>query len=451
MKADLCNYELFPMVFPVGRTVEFTLRPLGAHSAFSGEYRLILQRLDSREPINEFSHREYSCTPGADGAIRFTYRAPAEGEIFVRLWQGSKKVLKLPIYALEADLACRIPLRGDLHVHTDRSHARECPAVVCANYRRRGYDFMVISEHHRYDTALEAIAAWKDVKTALNILPAEEVHLPDTWAHIVNMGGLFSVNALVPWLPDKAPEACTLAGRRFDESITPPPQLTPEEFAAEIDKIEAGIEPDFPVPQLRRSYAVFLWAFDKIREADGLAIFAHPCQIKDTAWHTPEKFTRYMLQKHPFDAFEVLGGEDYFEQNGLQAALYYDEYRAGRIHPIVGSTDSHGSTENHVNCDICSTVVLAKENGRKAIQNAIKEGYSVAVDSLSREYRLVGEYRLQKYGAFLMENYFPVHDREAAMEGELMLQYLKGDATAGQIELIADRAKRLTKKLILTA
>ena len=107
-----------------------------------------------------------------------------------------------------------------------------------------------------------------------------------------------------------------------------------------------------------------------------------------------------MLQNHPFDAFEVLGGENYYQQNGLQTALYYEEYKQGRVHPIVGSTDSHGSTPRNRNWDLCSTIVFAKSNTRKDILDAVREKYSVAVDTLSKEYRLVGEYRLQKYANF---------------------------------------------------
>lgn len=206
---------------------------------------------------------------------------------------------------------------------------------------------------------------------------------------------------------------------------------------------------DCPDNVERISYAVCLWAFARIREAGGLGIFAHPYWIADM-WHIPEAFTRYMMEKHPFDAFEVLGGENYYEQNGFQTALYYDEYRAGRIHPIVGSTDSHGSTEHNRNRDICSTIVFAKENERCAIIDAVKHRYSVAVDTISREYRLVGEFRLQKYASFLMENYFPLHDRIAAMDGELMREYYLGEAAAEELDVMRKKAIALTQKYIHT-
>jgi len=120
------------------------------------------------------------------------------------------------------------------------------------------------------------------------------------------------------------------------------------------------------------------------------------------------------------------------------------------VEPTIGCTDSHSSIEHNRNMAICSTIVFAKANERAEIIGAIKDRYSVAVDTISAEYRLVGEHRFQKYGAFLMENYFPVHDRQAALDGELMFRYINGDTSKEELELISAYAEKLTKKLILT-
>ena len=453
MKQVLYDYDVFPMVFPAHEEVELTVRPLGAHAAFDGEYLVSVHRLDSGCLYHEHyagNKTEYTVTPDAEGSLRIVYTAEAEGELFVRIAKGEKRIAQLCVYALEKDLACRLPLRGDLHMHTCRSDGREAPAVVCANYRKKGYDFIVVTDHGRYYPSLEAIDAYRGVKTALNILPGEEVHLPHTYVHIVNAGGLFSVNGLLTCKENYTDTDGALDKRRFDETVTPPAVLSDAEFDAEIDAIAAGLEADFPANEDRRSYAVCLWAYEKIRAAGGVGIFAHPYWIADM-WHVTEAFTNYMMEKHPFDAFEVLGGENYYEQNGFQTALYYDEYRKGRVHPVVGSTDSHGSTEHNRNAAICSTIVFAEANERTAILDAIREKYSVAVDTISAEYRLVGEFRLQKYASFLMENYFPVHDRQAAVDGELMFQYATGNASAGELELIAARAEKLQKKYIRLA
>ena len=100
------------------------------------------------------------------------------------------------------------------------------------------------------------------------------------------------------------------------------------------------------------------------------------------------------------------------------------------------------------NADICSTIVFAHKNERTDIVNSIRDRYSVAVDSISKEYRLVGEYRFQKYASFLMENYFPIHDRAAAVDGEIMRRYFLGEESAEMLSCFADKAEAFRAKYI---
>ena len=59
--------------------------------------------------------------------------------------------------------------------------------------------------------------------------------------------------------------------------------------------------------------------------------------------------------------------------------------------------------------------------------------YSVAVDTISTEYRLVGDFRWIRYGAFLMENYFPIHDEVCRAEGHILRRHFAGDKQATAI------------------
>ena len=451
MKQVLYDYDIFPMVFPTNDPTEITNKPQGAHAAISGEYCVSDMRVDSGCPRQEFTswnRTDYELSPEEDGCLHFTYTAEAETELIVRVFKGDSRVLQMSLYALADDMACRIPLRGDLHMHTCRSDGREAPAVVCANYRKRGYDFIVVTDHGRYYPSLEAMNAYADTEIPLNILPGEEVHLPQTDVHIVNAGGLFSVNGLLENLANYKETDGELDKRRFDETVDCPDIVPMEQYNAELDEIEKSLT-DCPSNVNSRWYAVCVWAFEKIRQAGGLGVFAHPYWLSDM-WQIPEPFTKYMLAKHPFDAFEVLGGENYYEHNGFQTALYYDEYRQGRVHPIVGSTDSHGSTEHNRNCDICSTIVFAHKNERGDIIQSIKDRYSVAVDSISAEFRLVGEHRFQKYACFLMENFYPVHDRQTAVDGEIMRQYLTGDADAEEMKYTTAKSAKMWAKYFKT-
>lgn len=452
MKQELHDYDIYPKVFPAGRAVDITVKPLGVQSTFRGEHKIMVQRLDSGSinmPFNAGNHTDFIVSPSEDGCLRFTYTAAREGELAVRIYRNGeeRRRVQLNLYALDADMADRIPLRGDLHMHTCRSDGHGDPALVCADYRTGGYDFIVITDHHRYYPSLEAIRAYRDAKISLNILPGEEVHLPETDVHIVNAGGMFSVNALVEGNWNAKDTDSALDARRYDDSITPPAVLTREEYSATIDGVQKTIT-DCPENVDSREVAVCRWAFDCIREAGGLGVFAHPYWIADM-WQIPEAFTHYMLETHPFDAFEVLGGENYYEQNGFQTAIYYDEYRHGRVHPIVGSTDSHNSTENNRNARICSTIVFAHANERADIIASVKDRYSVAVDTISTEYRLVGEHRFQKYASYLMENFYPLHDRMAAVDGEVMRKYYFGEATADDVAVVSQLADAMFDKYFL--
>ena len=454
MKMELHDYDIFPKVFPVGVSADITVKPLGVHTKFSGEYKIMVQRLDGGHIGHEFSawnHTDYFVTPCEDGCLRFTYTADKEGELAVRIYKkdSDRRTVQLNLYALAEDMADRIPLRGDLHMHTCRSDGHGDPAVVCADYRMKGYDFIVVTDHSRYYPSLEAMRAYKDVKTALNILPGEEVHLPQTDVHIVNAGGLFSINGLFDYLRNYIETNGDIDARRFDDTVTPPDIVTDEQYNRELDAIEASLT-DVPADVNKRWYAVCVWAFDKIREAGGLGIFAHPYWISDM-WQIHEPFTQYMLANKPFDAFEVLGGENYYQQNGFQTAIYYDEYRRGNVLPIVGSTDSHNSTENNRNAAICSTIVFAHKNERADILQSIKDKYSVAVDTISAEYRLVGEHRFQKYACYLMENFYPLHDRAAYSDGEIMRKYYLGEADASVVEATAALADKMFDKYFLLA
>ncbi len=435
MKMELYDYDIYPKVFPVGVPTEITVKGLGGRMDFSGDYKVAVQRLDAgsvRHAFTSWNRTDYDLT-AVDGKLTFTFTAEVECEHFVRIFKEDKRIVQLCVYALAEDMADRIPLRGDLHMHTCRSDGREDPATVCANYRAIGYDFIVVTDHHRYYPSLEARKFYADADMALNILPGEEVHLPLTDVHIVNAGGKWSVNGLIEGSANNGESGGDIAGRSL-EGVAPD-VISREEYEAQIQAImESDVCADCPDNVNKQWYAVCVWAFEHIREAGGLGVFAHPYWIADM-WHVPEPFTYYMLKKHPFDAFEVLGGENYFEQNGFQTSIYYEEYLSGRIHPIVGSTDSHGSTEHNRNRDICSTIVFAHANECEDIIASIKDKYSVAVDSISKEYRLVGEHRFQKYASFLMENWYPIHDRLAACDGEVMRQYRFGDADAAELAL----------------
>ena len=457
MDENLLHYDVYPKVFCCGKETEFHIRPLGARRQFEAgkTYQLVICALNQGDPVSfpaVSDFQKYQITADEEGGFAWKHSFETEQAYFLRLETlEGERINQFSVYAVEEDLAGRYPLIGDLHMHTNRSDGTHDPAVVVANYRRHGYDFTVISDHGRYWPSLEAMECYKDVPIDLAIIPGEEVHMPPVdgmknAVHIVNFGGEYSINALTdgPSVDEKGVDA------RYHSLNGEWPGHMPK---AEYDEMMRRKIAEADLPEGIDPYAAVCceWVFEQIRKANGLGIFAHPYWIANV-FHVPETFVDYLMEKQPFDAFEVLGGENYFEQNGFQTARYYEDRARGRRYPIVGSTDSHYSNASGRNALICSTIVFSPENERKALIQSVKDFYSVAVDTISDEFRLVGENRLVRYGCFLLKNYFPLHDELCFEEGRLMKQYAMGtpeEKKEAQALLTAmhGRVQRLRKKI----
>ena len=431
MKPVLYQYDVYPKVFLADTERAITVQPLGGHTAFAPNraYTVKLFKVNQSNPRTypeRGGRTTLTATPEADGCLRFTAHFAGEGEHFINIYDDpeAKPRCVLSVYTLAEDMAGRIPLRGDLHMHTCRSDGKEAPEIVAANYRGHGYDFFTISDHRRYYPSLEAIAAYQGL-TDFTIVPGEEVHLPLNDVHYVNFGGSYSVNALVRPSMNEEKDGENPAWRSIDGSAPAP--MDKEDFLAMIRARAEKIPREHEAERL--SFAVLEWIHAHVAAGGGLGIFPHPywlCQMMQL----PEDYIEYIYREAPFDAFEVLGGENYYAHNGFQTGFYYDMKAKGVDHPVVGSTDSHGSTEHNRNALICSTIVFAHANTREALIEAIKAKYSIAVDTISEEYRLVGDFRLMKYASFLLENYFPLHDLACRAEGYYMNRYAAGDERA---------------------
>ena len=448
MNPILHNYDIYPKVVLSDVKNTITVKPLGDHAKFESgaEYTVNVFKVNEANPSvypERGGRLSFTVIPDENGSLVFETALTGESEHFVNVYKkgSDKRLFTFSLYSLAHDMKGRIPLRGDLHIHTCRSDGKEGPTTVCANYRGHGYDFFTISDHRRYYPSIEAIEFYKDM-TDFTIVPGEEVHLPLNDVHYVNFGGTYSINALLTDSANDEKAGKDLKYRSLD-GIAPAP-MEKEAFIEMIKEKSKDIPREYESE--RRSFAVLEWIYGHMQKNGGLGIFPHPywlCQMDQL----PEDYTRFIYEKAPFDAFEVLGGENYYHHNGYQTALYYEMKAKGIDRPIVGSTDSHGSTKNNRNALICSTIVFADKNERVSLIEAIKNKYSVAVDTISAEYRLVGDFRFVKYGNFLLDNYFPIHDLACEAEGYYMNRYVAGDPRASEIlKLMKGQIPEMQKK-----
>lgn len=428
---ELRNYDVFPKVLVKDKPTTVHIRPLGCRKQFEPgkEYTCVICPLElgaKKDYPFSSGFDEFKAVCNENGGFDISYTFKYEMMHFIRfLDDEDERIEQFRVYCVDKDLEGRWPLNGDLHMHTNRSDGRQDPEVVCANYRRHGYDFMVISDHRRYYPSLDAIDFYKDVKIGLTIVPGEEVHMPSVDEsrpdyHIVNFGGKYSINALTEG--DHIKEVGSGKDRRSIDGNCPETlpleqwQQKMRELAKDI-KVPEGIDPV--------QAAMCKWTFDEIRKAEGLGIFPHPTWINNV-YHVPDIFVDYITENRFFDAFEVYGGERYYEQNGFQMQKYYADKAKGINYPVVGSTDSHSSYASNDKAFVCSTIVFSPANEREALIKSVKDFYSVAVDTIDENYRLAGDVRLVKYASFLLNSYFPLHDELCFEEGRLMKQFAKG-------------------------
>lgn len=407
MKTELFRYSITPGIVKIGEATTLCINTLEPQLAFTADnaYKIEVWGL-TRVTFSEFAtHDNVFDVKAKDGKLVFTFSFDLESEYFVRVFEqdSNKHFLQLSVYALEEDLYALRPLKGDFHIHSCRSDGKESPAVVAANYRKSGFDFMAVTDHHRYDPSKEAQDAYADVPLGMLILNGEEVHTPDNYVHVINFGGDSSVNDMY----------------RADE----------DRYYADIQHI---IDTNDLPYEDKFTYAANMWAVEKIRATNGLAVFCHPHWINNT-YNVPDSLSIAFLKNNIFDAFEVIGGQSAHENN-MQTALYHQLRSEGVKIPITGASDSHGTIINSGLFNKMYTVVFAQDNTRDSIVHAVKDFMSVAVhvyeDSVN--YNVHGSYRLVSYAGFLIENYFALTQQLCEEEGILMRAHSLGDSGATQ-------------------
>lgn len=419
MKKELRSYCVNPGVVCAGKISAVSVTPLDAGLYFSqsAEYGVFILPLTRRRNLPALTP-DFICK-GNGGILSFEYLFDNEEEYFIKIYPITDGVcgnliVRLSIYAVMPDLFSLRPLKGDLHMHTIRSDGKEEPGILAANYRTCGFDFIAITDHHRYFPSLEAQDIFGNFKSGLTILNGEEVHTPGSSVHIVHVGGKYSV-----------------AEKYVKDS---------EKYISDTEQIEK----DLPEVQYKKELALATWASQNIREAEGIAIFPHPYWIPNV-YNVPDELTETLLKIGLFDAYELIGGMVANGGNNLSAVKYSDLREKGLKIPVVSSSDSHG-TVGYPRFNEFYTVVFAQENSRDEILKAVKSGLCTAIETVNStndgEYKAYGSYRLVSYARYLLDYYFSQYAQVCASEGKFIRDYLLGyESSPDMIEICAERAK----------
>ncbi len=396
---SLDNYfRIYPRIVKADTKVMLTLEPRFSDWLLpEGDYKF------THYSTNYSSKEEYKNLEVKRDGNRFYIEGFFEGEQeHIIYLEVGNRTISFSLYSVKEDLLYRTPYKGDMHIHTYYSDGVESPSYVACACRKIGLDFLAITDHRKYFPSIEAIETFKDLDLGFKLFPGEEVHPPNNPIHIVNFGGKFSINEL------------------FEKDR--------ETYDRDVSEIEEGLKNEVPDIPERYQLASSIWCFNKIREGEGLGIFAHPFwRVKD-GYYISERLLDLLYDRIPFDAVEIVGGYHMHEliSNNLQIVSYYEKSN-GRNIPVVGVTDAHG-------CETGSlfgwyyTVVFSPSLELKDIIESIKSGYSVGVESIpGREARVYGSLRLTLFTQFLIREIFPVHDKICEDEGKAMMRYITGE------------------------
>lgn len=429
-KISLSKYRVIPRLVPAGETSTVTIQPLGESLRFDDatEYlvRVVPMEAYPQTAIQEKPipfdllriHPEGGCL-----SVTYTFFEEQEWVISVTTEEraaAKKPELEFRIYSLLPDLYERNPYRGDLHSHSTGSDGKEDPLIVAANYRKEGFDFFALTDHHTWEPSDRMVKAYEGIPCGLKMFRGEEVHLRG-WIHIVNFGSRYSVNELY---------------RKDEERIH-------AELVAEAERTET------PANVNALEYCYRKWIHEQIKKAGGMTILPHPHWIHKPGVHNMNtKMLEYSFRQGLQDAFELTGGQTVHENN-LQIAFWQDMRAQGVNVPIVGSSDSHG-TDHATYFGMSKTVLFAKDMEFDSITSAITDGYSVAIEEQYGEKAHVhGPYRLVKYTRFLLDEYFPGHDELCVEEGRLMREFAIGDTEAADaLRTLSGRTDRYRERTL---
>ena len=358
------------------------IMPMERHTVLHKEHRLDEEQ---RYPL---------CSIFKDEKGFYTeYEFANEQQYSVSIEYNGEVVTRTHIYAVDSDLSVLKCFKGDTHLHTCRSDGTGTPFEVATGYRAQGFDFICVTDHHKFEPSLEAKAEIEPLTDVYKVFSGEEVHNKNMGSiHIVNFGGEKSVNELI--------------------------ENNPEYVENQIQEIIKERNLSTLFDPYTAAFRIFVAG--QIRKAGGVAILAHPFWEAYGEYNMPVEEAELLLSADDYDAVEILGSCDNFDHgNNLVEMLKNELALKGKDLSVVGSSDAHvlknGGWCQHF--DVNFTLVFAKDFDD--IKTAIKDKRSVAVEKHDdKNFRAIGKFRLVKYVRFLMRDYFPRYKTLTALHAE---------------------------------
>lgn len=410
--------ELYPKVFKSNQTqalyvklsetdikpelLEIKIQPMEQYSVLhTAKYRIDEEERYSYVPFKECD----------DGLYYVDYDFTSEQQYTVKIKYDGNIICNTHIYSVDPDLAELKAFKGDTHLHSCRSDGEGTPFEVACAYRGAGFDFIAVTDHHKFAPSLEAQSQIKELTNDFFVFRGEEVHNKDMgYFHIVNFNGESSVNDII--------------------------ETDDDYVEAELQRILDTH--DFSGLSDPRCVAYRIFVAEHIRKAGGVAIMAHPYWEVFGEYNMQTEEFIYHWQHGDFDALEVIAGCDGTGNgNNLQEMLRCDMIADGYKIPVVGSSDAHRTyiktASDRFNKQF--TLVFAKDFDE--IPAAIKAERGVAIDRRDdMDFRAIGKFRYAKYARYLMWEFYPPYASLCEIHAKALLD--------GDKKQIAEAEKQIT-------
>ena len=401
--------SVIPRIVKENTVTKIKITPKFAFIKLSGRYNISVLPKYYYHSEGRIAKYDVLTVEAANNCIEFSFAFGKELEschqISSEYKNGNKDtMIQTSVYALSDDLYSLKVVKGELHQHTIYSDGIESPEHRIAIARQHGMDYIAITDHNSYEGSLRAINVLSRCPNNMIALHGEEVHADFCPVHILSLG---AHNAIAP-----------LVTNRNHEQM--------ERLLRIEEKHENLLDGDVEL----RSFASAVDVFEQIKEANGLSVLCHIYWDaivfeNKTRMGVPEQLVNALVEYSVFDAFEITSGAPPTDTkaNFLQEAYYRENLP--RDFPIIGITDSH-STDSKMGTIFAKnyTIAFVAEFSESGIIDAIKKYNTVSVDAVTGETVCHGSLRLCKYASFLIEEYFPTHDKIVSIEGLYMERLL---------------------------
>ncbi|MDQ7003425.1 MAG: PHP domain-containing protein [Ghiorsea sp.] len=394
-------------------------------------YKLSLKNTSNIESIEVLSRGNYYHKDSLDYTIKnskilFTYSMSHIGEFIIKVNFTYKESKIVCLYCLDDEMMKLRPLKGDLHMHSIYSDGKTTPFAMALASLGAGMDFMSVTDHDNYSGSLEAIEKVEANNIDLLVLAGEEVSVGGKKDMSIALGNghILSIHA--------------------NKSIEDQRKDT-EKYEAELQEISQALEKENIDKNIDVThYAKNIWVIQKIKEANGISILAHPNWVyRDGKYHLHQAFYKEMLKTSQLDGVEVFGEEKVKEHNNMTHLTALQTTNKHKYLAPFANSDAHDS--DHEVGDRF-TIVFVKDKSASSIIASIQEGLTCAIFKRENyEHQFIGKDALAQYVYFLIKEYYPKHSSLKSSLAKLYIdQLINGEQFERKIKIVKERLENHT-------